>query len=96
VDRGSHLFATARRIGLLPAACSDEILAGLQIDEVDLRILSRDGDAQGPWIARRVPRSHLSEIAGRRDLDEQDLLRRAQRMSALGVELLDEGMVQVL
>jgi hypothetical protein len=39
-----RLLATARRLGLLPAACSDEVIAGLAIDEIDVCILSGEGD----------------------------------------------------
>ncbi|HEX8107148.1 MAG TPA: hypothetical protein VF516_05430 [Kofleriaceae bacterium] len=95
-EEDADLFATARRLGLLPAACSDDIIAGLAIDEVDACILSRDGDGQDPWIDRKVPRSHIGHVAREQNLDEQDLVRRVQRMAPLGVELLEKGKLQVL
>jgi hypothetical protein len=68
----------------------------LAIDEVDACILSRDGDGLSPWIGRKVPRSHIGDVAKERNLDEQDLMWRVQRMAPLGVELLEEGKLQVL
>jgi hypothetical protein len=68
----------------------------LKIDEVDVRILSRDGEGESPWIGRKVPRSHIGDLARRQNVDEQDLVRRVLRMAPLGVELLEEGEVQVL
>jgi hypothetical protein len=91
-----HLLGTARRLGLLPATCSDEVIAGLAIDEIDTRVLSRDGDGRPPWIGRKVPRYHIGNVAGTENLDEQDLVRRVQRLAPLGVELLEEGELQVL
>ena len=90
------LFAVARRIGLLPADCSDEVIAALAIDEVDVRILSHDGDGRPPWIDRKLSRSHIGDVAREQNLDEQDLVRRVQRMAPLGVELLEQGELQVL
>jgi hypothetical protein len=43
-----------------------------------------------------VPRSHIGHVAKERNLDEQDLVRRVQRMAPLGVELLEEGELLVL
>lgn len=90
------MFATARRLGLLPAACSDEVIAGLALDKVDVCILSRDGDGMHPWISRKVPQCHIGTLAKKRNFHEEDLVRRVQRMVPLGVELLEEGVLQVL
>lgn len=93
---GGHLLATARRLGLLPSACSDEVIAGLAIDLVDVSILSLNGSGQPPWIGRKMPRSHIAKLARQQNLDEPDLVRRVLRLTPLGVELLEDGEVQVL
>lgn len=90
------LLAITRRLGLLPATCSDQVIAGLRIDKLDVCVLSRDGDGLGPWIGRNVPRSHIAVVAKKKKCDEQDLVERVKRMTPLGVELIEGGTLQIL
>ena len=85
-----------RRLGALPAICSDQVIAALRIDELDVCVLSLDGDGDGPWISRKVPRSHIAVVAKKQKCDEQDLVERVKRMAPLGVELIEGGTLQVL
>ena len=72
----------------VPGATPKDIEKAL--DDLDKRLLSRDIDGVGPWMARRIPRSHVQRASQRLGMTEEDILQRLRRLAPLGVSIVED------
>jgi hypothetical protein len=79
----------ARRAGVVPVTCTDEIFESLHVDEVDLKLLSRAVDGEPPWLARWIPSTHIRTAAKKLRLKTREVKARLRRLAPLGVEIVE-------
>lgn len=88
-DVRKRRLTLARRVGLVPVTCPDDVFADLRVDEVDLRILSRDVDGSTPWMPRGIPSTHVRTAAKKLRLKISAIEGRLRRLAPLGVQIVD-------
>jgi hypothetical protein len=88
----SAVLARLRRLaplGVILPDIDEAALAGLTVDELDLRLLSRDLDGVAPWLEGVIPARHILRATQKFGEPIGAVVARLRRLAPLGVKLPD-------